>query len=149
MAISSRFQKRINDLVGDCEVSRSELPKVLQVNNVTLTHALAYGIVPRVKTLIRLADYFNVSIPYLLGETDENDFIKSENPSTFQARFGALCEENEVTHYKVSRKCYFDKSNISRWMTKGYFPTIEILTLLCGFFGVSMDYLLGRTDYRK
>lgn len=149
MAISSQFQKRLSDLVNDNELVRAELSAVTQINSVTLSHALAYGIVPSTKTLVKLADYFEISLPYLLGEVQTNDFVKSDSPTTFQIRFEQLCKENNLTHYKVSRKCYFDKSNISRWLSKGYLPTVEILKLLCELFKVSADYLLGRTDYRN
>lgn len=149
MPISSSFQKRIVGLLYDYEISRAELADKTKCNFSTLSKACAYGILPSTKNLIRLADYFDVSLSYLLGETETSDFIKSDQPTTFRIRFNELCEENGLTHYKVSRKCYFDKSNISRWISKGYLPTIEILHPLCELFHVSMDYLLGRTDYRN
>lgn len=149
MAVSFTFQKRLNELIDDYECPRSELSAQSKVNSGTISHALAYGIIPSIKSLIKLADYFNVSLLYLLCETDENDFIKSDTPSTFQERFEALCKENQITHYKISQKCYFDPSIISRWLSRGYLPELDILKMLCKEFKVSPDYLLGRTDYRK
>ncbi len=148
MPISLSFQKRINDLIYDNEISRIELANSTKCNFATLSRACAYGILPNMKNLIRLADYFEISLPYLLGEVDTNDFIPSESPTTFQIRFEELCAENRLTHYAVSRKCYFDKSNISQWMLKGYLPSVDLLHPMCDLFHVSMDYLLGRTDYR-
>ena len=77
---------------------------------------------------------------------DNVDFIPNPTPASFQSRFEDLCLEKAVTHYKVANDCLFDKSNISRWFSKGFLPELEILELLCDYFNVSPDYLLGRTE---
>lgn len=147
MPISTKFQKRINELVADSELKNADLAKAGKFDYRSLSNALVYGIIPTTSTLIKIADYFNVSIDHLLGRTDKNDFFEMSN-STFQQRFEELCKEKGVTHYKVSQDCFFDKSNISRWLSKGYLPTLEILDMITKYFNVSIDYILGRTDYK-
>ena len=147
MPISTKFQKRINELVADSELKNADLAKAGKFDYRSLSNALVYGIIPTTSTLIKIADYFNVSIDYLLGRTDKNDFFEMSN-STFQQRFEELCKEKGVTHYKVSQDCFFDKSNVSRWLSKGYLPTLEILDMITKYFNVSIDYILGRSDYK-
>ncbi len=147
MPISTKFQKRINELASDSELKNADLAKAGKFDYRSLSNALVYGIVPTTSTLIKIANYFNVSIEYLLGRTDKSDFTELSN-STFQQRFEELCKEKGVTHYKVSQDCFFDKSNISRWLSKGYLPTLEILDMITKYFNVSIDYILGRTDYK-
>ena len=149
MSISLPFQKRFNSILESSDYSRTEIAKLVPLSQSTLSNALTYGIVPSTKTLIKIADFFEVSINLLLGKNDVNDFIKSAKCPTFQQRFEELCYEKNVTHYKVAGDCCFDKSNISRWMSKGFLPELEILELLCEYFNVSPDYILGRTDYRN
>ena len=148
MPISTTFQKRINELVSETELKKVDIAKTGKFDYRSLSNALVYGITPTTSTLIKMSDYFKVSINYLLGRTERNDYIESSN-ETFQVRFEKLCKEKGVTHYKVSQDCFFDKSNISRWLTKGYLPTIEILDMITKYFNVSIDYILGRTDYRN
>ena len=148
MSISLSFQKRFNSLLEESEHSRSEIANLIPLSQSTLSNALTYGIIPSTKTLIKIADFFDISINFLLGKTDLEDFYKSSSPASFISRFESLCSEKEVTHYKVATDCLFDKSNISRWVTKGFLPELEILELLCDYFNVSIDYLLGRTDYK-
>ena len=57
--------------------------------------------------------------------------------------------KKSVTHYRVGADCGFDKSLISRWISKNYLPSLEIAELLADYFKVSLDYLFGRTDYRN
>lgn len=148
MPISTAFQKRINELVLETDLKKVDLAKAGNFDYRSLSNAIVYGIIPTTSTLIKIADYFKVSMDYLLGRTEKNDYIESSN-ETFQVRFVKLCEQKGVTHYKVSKDCFFDKSNISRWLAKGYLPTLEILDMITKYFNVSIDYILGRSDFRN
>ena len=146
MPISIDFQNRITELVAESEYKKSELPIIMNVDYRSLSNALNYGIIPKPRILIRIANYFNVSIKFLLGKTENDDFVISQHPTNFNDRFISLCQEKKITYYKVSQDCHFDKSYISRWLNKHYLPSLEILELLSDYFNVSMDYLLGRSD---
>ncbi len=146
MSISNVFQNRITELVEDCEVKKSELPNLIGVDYRSLSNALNYGIIPTPRILIRIADYFNVSIKYLLGTSNDEYFSKSKVKSDFKTRFDFLCKENNITFYKVSKDLHFDQSYITRWFNKNYLPSLELLDLISDYFEVSVDYLLGRAD---
>ena len=100
MPISTKFQKRINELVADSELKNADLAKAGKFDYRSLSNALVYGIIPTTSTLIKIADYFNVSIDYLLGRTDKNDFFEMSN-STFQQRFEELCKEKALLITKL------------------------------------------------
>jgi len=146
MSISNDFQERITELVEDCEVNKSALPNLIGVDYRSLSNALNYGIIPTPRILIRIADYFNVSIKYLLGTSDDEYFNKSKVKSDFKTRFDFLCKEKEISYYKVSKDLHFNQSYITRWFSKNYLPSLELLDLISDYFKVSIDYLLGRTD---
>ncbi len=146
MSVSIEFQKRIISLISDLGVKKSELPNEIGVDYRSLSNAINYGIIPKPRILIRIADYFNVSIGYLLGQFNQEYFLKSEERSDFKNRFKLLCKDRNLTYYKVSIDCHFDKSYISRWLNKNYLPSLELLEILSEYFNVSIDYLLGRAD---
>lgn len=146
MPISIKFQKRFNSIIEDSDYKRTELNKLIPLSQSTLSNALTYGIIPSTKTLIKIADFFNISIEYLLGKTDNEEFYKTSINTSFKSRFESLCIEKGVTHYKVAIDCLFDKSSISKWFSKNFIPELEILELLCDYFKVSIDYILGRTE---
>ena len=147
MSISNVFQNRITELVEDSEVSKSALPSLIGVDYRSLSNSLNYGIIPTPRILIRIADYFNVSIKFLLGTSDDEFFEKLEVKSDFKQRFDFLCKDKNISYYKVSKDLHFDQSYITRWLNKNYLPSLELLELLSDYFKVSIDYLLGRTDY--
>ena len=146
MAVSNEFQTRITDLVAESDHKRSDLPKLMGIDYSSLSNALNYGIIPTPRILIRIADFFNISLAYLLGSSDDETFFKAKEPTTFKDRVIALCDEKAVTCYRVSQDCFFDKSYISRWIHKGYFPSLELLEILSDYFDVSLDYICGRCE---
>ena len=91
MAVSIDFQNRITDLVAESENKKSELPMQIGIDYRSLSNALNYGIVPKPRILIRIADYYNISIKFLLGKTEDEYFEKSKNPSNFKNRLNSLC----------------------------------------------------------
>lgn len=148
MSVSSKFKNRLNELAEDCEVNKSALPDLIGVDYRSLSNALNYGIVPTPRILVRIADYFNIPIKYLLGNTDDDYFVKADPKSNFNSRLEQLCGEKKITYYKLSKDLHFDNSYITRWIKNNYLPSLELLELISDYFNVSIDYLLGRTDDR-
>lgn len=71
MSISVEFQNQINFLVNSADLKRKDLLAKMRVDERSLSNALNYGIIPTSKILIRMADYFDVSMNNLLGKSDE------------------------------------------------------------------------------
>ena len=146
MPTDTKFQKRLLELVEETEMKRVDIAKAGNIDYRALSSALIYGIIPTTKTLIKLANFFNVSMSYLLARSENNDYLKPASQATFKERFELLCKQKGVSHYKVAQDCFFDKSNINGWIYKGYIPALEIIDILSNYFNVSIDYLLGRID---
>lgn len=64
----------------------------------------------------------------------------------FSERLSELMEERNLSSLKLSKYIDVDNRTISRWRNGEMNPTIEKLNMLCDFFGVTADYLLGRED---
>ena len=71
MALSKNFQNRFIELTDDLdEKSKSKRAKIIGISNTTYSNAYNYGIIPKTSSLIRIADYFNISIGFLIGNTE-------------------------------------------------------------------------------
>ena len=152
MPISNEFKNRINDLVSnvyiDRKIRKSDLPKMIGIDYSSLSNAMEYGIVPTPRIAMRMADYFECSIPYLLGLTDDEHFTKSKKNESFPDRIDLLCEAKKTDYAKVCKECKLYRGYLARWISHRYIPSWEFLDLLADYFDVSVDYLLGRTDDR-
>ena len=150
MAISEKFRARLSDLTADAvlerQMKKSELPKQMGIDYSSFVNALGYGIVPTPRIAMRIADYFGCSLSYLLGESDDEYFSASKQSATFSLRIRSLCKEKQVTPAQVCKDCNIYRGYLARWLKNDYIPSWEYLELLADYFGVSTDYLLGRTD---
>lgn len=148
MAISKEFQKRFVELSDELEITnRTEIAGTVGITYATFVKIYNYGIFPTVPILIKIADFFNVSIEYLIGNTESDYFVKSDGGSTFQTRLEELRQKNGIsTIYELSQRIHIHRNNIAQWIKKDYLPSIDDLSIIASLFDVSIDYLLGRTD---
>lgn len=148
MAISKNFQIRFKELTDELNLkNKTEIAATLGLTYAVFVKIYNYGILPTVPQLIKIADFFNVSIEYLIGNTDNDYFIKAESGSSFQTRLAQLRVKNGInTVYELSQKIHIHRNNIAQWVKKSYIPSVEDLAIIANLFDVSIDYLLGRTD---
>ena len=149
MEHSEEFKQRFLELIEDLDCKKSEIPKMLNIDYNVFIKITEFGIVPKPVILMRIADYFDISVEYLLGRTESSYFLKSEIPETFLIRYQNLKVENNLTDYAIAQKLHVTTSYTTSWKNKNYMPSIVNLILLSEIFKVSIDYLLGRTDDRE
>lgn len=155
--ISPKFRTRIISIISDEDYKEgescttSEFAKRVGVSVGVISNITAYGIIPSTKSLIKIADYKNKSIKYILGLTDDPYFEKSENPSSFFIRLPQLIKEKnkKISDITNASGITFTRNSIHLWLKRNNLPYIEFLLQLEEYFDVSVDYLLGRTDYKN
>ena len=64
----------------------------------------------------------------------------------FKNRIKELRKERKITQLQLAKAVFVDQTTISQWETGKTFPTAETQRKLADLFGVSIDYLLGRSD---
>lgn len=150
MAVSKEFQERLIDLSSDIEVkSKEKKAEIIGINRTTFCNAYNYGIIPKTPSVIQIADYFNVSVDYLVAVSDYEYFEKSQQPKSFLERLEELRIENGIkTRYELAQKLLIHRNNIAQWHKINCLPLIDDLIIIADYFKVSIDYLLGRTDDR-
>ncbi len=146
MEHSEDFKNRFIELINDLDCNKSDIPKLLNINYNAFIKISEFGIIPKPIILMRIADYFNISVEYLLGRTDNSYFSKSSTNENFLTRYQQLKTENNLTDYAVAQKLHISTSYTTNWKNKNYMPSIVNLIVLSETFKVSIDYLLGRTD---
>lgn len=63
--------------------------------------------------------------------------------------FSALCRREGKKPGAVAEACGINRSNVSLWKSRGYTPRGDALNAIADYFGVSVDYLLGKEDGKK
>lgn len=65
----------------------------------------------------------------------------------YQLRLLDLRKEKGYTQQFVAEYLKIDRSNYSKYERKKLEPSIEMLVSLAELYGVTLDYIVGRTDY--
>ena len=100
---------------------------------------------PKNDKLQKIADYFNVSLDWLTGNSDYRnvqDLIKSESNDNGYLAFSKLLNERGVTAYKVSKETGVTQSTLSDWKRGRSTPKTDNMKKIADYFGVSIDYLM-------
>ena len=66
-----KFNERLKLLRTEMGITQNELGKIIGVGRTTVSEYESGKIVPKQDGLIKIAEYFNVSVDYLTGITDE------------------------------------------------------------------------------
>lgn len=147
-----------------------KVSKATGIANSTLSDWKNGVSVPKQDKLLKIADYFNVSLEYLIGKTnnpspintnnnisnsiilskfryvnkgDEEEFMYS--PEESADLIVDLLHNKSTSVDKMLKECGLKPRVISN-MKSGSMPSADKLALISDYLGVSTDYLLGKTD---
>ena len=70
-----KFQ-RIQDLRTDADMSQKQLSEILHISQRSYSHYETGSRIIPVEMLIRLANYYDISVDYLVGRTDKKEMNK-------------------------------------------------------------------------
>lgn len=142
----TNFGEILKDLMEERDLTEADLADKAGLSRSMICMYLKGNTLPAVKSLIKLANYFNCSTDYLLGFVEgRKKYSLSIQDITFIERLNLLLEENKCSVYRMAKECDFSKTLYYDWR-KGYMPAAEQLIKIANYFCVSTDYLLGLTD---
>ena len=113
------FQKRLKDLRLKENLSQLELSKKLNISNVTLSQYENGVRRPDIGTVARLADYFNVSLDYLLGRSSSPG--ASISPSSEMAALEEDFPEGISVLYRANEKLTPEQKEVMLRMIRATF----------------------------
>lgn len=144
--ISPDFQKRLLELIEDENCSKYEFAERANVSKEVINRACLFGIIPSLQSLIRIADYLNISLPYLLARSDRELFEKSNSGATFHDRLPLLTAKAQKKYSEIAHAMPFPESYFHDWLRTKTLPSLDYLFSIADYFHISPDFLLGRTD---
>lgn len=146
MDILSNFAERLKECMEEREIKSPTLAKAIGANRTTVSELLRGEYLPSNEHMIAIVDYFNCSADYLLGLEEfpkEKTFGKNR---PFSESFSLCLKESKTSQYKFHKATGISYSVIYGWLHRGVVPTVTSIIALSKYFGVSVDFLLGRTD---
>lgn len=135
-------------LVKESNKSLTEISRETGISYSTLGNYNQGTRTPKKKNAKILADYFGVSIPYLLG-LDDNKQILNWTGEKMNTNIPTLISESNKKLTEISSKTGIPYPTLSGYNQGIRIPKRENAEKLADYFGVSVPYLLGRDDNKQ
>ena len=138
------FAERLKLLRTRKCVNQKELAELLNITQTQVSYYEKGKAVPPFHSLIALADYFSVSIDYLVGRVDDMPL--------FDQRLNRLFTDSlKNANYKLSigqfaSMCGASVDQVQAWMDGKSEPDSNTLKKIAATFNVTVDWLAGKTD---
>lgn len=140
-----KFTENFIDL---CEnLSQKELADRIGINQSQISRYVK-GVIPSTYSVVKICDYFGCSVDYLVGLNDDKTYKTLNagfNAETFYERYNSALKKRKTSHYQLARQGVVCETSLRLWK-KGMLPQFQALYNIAVFLGVSIDYLIGRTD---
>ena len=141
---------RLRDLREDADLTQTQVAAVLHMSQTGYSkYETGENDIPT-QVLIRLARFYGTSTDYLLGLTDRRDPLeRKEAPVNQYPRIRDLREDADLTQAQVGERLGLSQRTYAYYESGQRMVPPEVLCALGDLYGVSVDYLLGRTDRRE
>lgn len=137
------FRNTFNYLLSDSGKSMATIGRESGISPYVIMKWKKQSVDPKAKTLIKLADYFNCSIEYLCGKTNDYLDYKPQSCPAFGERLVEVLKASGWSSYKLFKQTKISPAQYHRWR-KGMEPLLSSLEAIAEALDVTLDYLVGR-----
>ncbi len=140
------FIANLKELIFETNKSLRQLAEESGVSAMQFSRYLK-GSIPTIDVTLKIAKYFNCSLDYLFGLSEDKKTKKYKtfdyDISKFLENYNKLLNENNITHFKFIKNSEFDESIVRHWKS-GSIPRLDIVYYIAKNLNGSIDDLIGR-----
>lgn len=143
------FGSRLKELRKSKEITQKQLAIAIGASERGIQNYELNERKPTFDILINLAEYFDVTIDFLVGRSDLPDYSASEDTIPFPylpIRLKELREAREMDIFGVAELIGETPRNYAGYEEGEVLPRLRVICTLADLFDVSLDYLIGRSD---
>ncbi len=135
---------RYKDIREDRDLFQQEIADILKINRISyIRYEQGLRQMP-INKLIILADFYNTSIDYLIGETDNKERYKKLH--TIKPKIKYLRELKKLSQEDIAKVLKIHQVQYCRYETEKRLIPLDKLIILSEFYNTSIDYIVGLTD---
>lgn len=137
------YQKHLQELLDERNLTKKQLAKAVGISTSAINGYFHKNLYPIADIAIKIADYFDCSLDYLLGLSEIKDFDRSTQNRTFIENYNILLKQKGISIAKSLRDMNMGDKNYTIWK-KGKLPKTYNLIQIAKYFNTTIDFLLGR-----
>lgn len=135
---------RIKEVLESSNLKDKELIALLKIDESVFYDWKSGFVFPGFDNLLKIADYFCVSVDYLLGRTDDYIEYHTKSLIPFGTNLENILKDKGITKYRFFKECQFDNSLKTSWFKKGTKPNVNTILKMADYLNISTDELMGR-----
>lgn len=137
------FRNSLCEIMADHNISIVRLSREINTDPSTI-HKLLTGVRDvKLKTLIKLADYFKCSLEYLCGKTQVYEEYEPQPCKSFGVRIKEVISEYKLVPYKFLTEIGITPSRYYYWLSGGE-PMLTALEAMAKCLDITLDKVVGR-----
>ncbi|EMJ5760848.1 XRE family transcriptional regulator [Clostridioides difficile] len=147
----SNLSKRLKELRLKRGLTQEQVANDLGTTKVSIGRYENGTREPKSEMLESMSNYYDVSIDYLFGKTDIENYneIKQPNNSLIGKRIKLLRTEKNIVQKELADKLQINIDTLSKYENNLASPKSDDIVKLANYFDVTTDYLLGTTLVRN
>jgi transcriptional regulator with XRE-family HTH domain/DNA-binding SARP family transcriptional activator len=162
--IAFSFGQCLIDLLKQKNISQARLIQELAINESTILQYIKGNKAPTYDNICKIADYFDVSVKYLLKQATKDDAdllelahvskvpleiiapLMDHNTVSFShQRLQDLLRQKDLSQSQLRQKLGLERLLFAKYINGTTVPPYEIVTKIADYFDVSPEYFLEQT----
>ena len=135
------FSERLKELIEEKGIKSVELARAIGVAPSSVRYWCEGKYEVYLSNAVKIANYFECSLGYLFGESNDAGKVKPLKEYDFSTRLTEVMEERGISRRKLINETVIKDSHLTNW-EKGKDPRIHSVLILVEYLNVSLDYLL-------
>lgn len=140
----SKLSETLSDLISDGGLNLKETATRIGIPSSALTYYLNGEREPTVETIVKIADYYNCSVDFLLGRETEKQNLTFKTCPPFSEQLAFLKNYFKCSSYRFYNGTKISKSAYYSWLRGAHQPTLENVIDLADELDCRVDFILGR-----
>ena len=138
--------ERLSFIREDKDMKQSELATIIDVNQSTISRWEKSSEIPSLVKLNKIANYFNISLDYLLHLSDKKTAIKKTNLNKKEIgkRLKHFRKENDITQIELAEFLNTTHSTIAGYESGKTMILTSFAYQICKKYKISLDWLCGK-----
>jgi len=143
MITLSNFNETLAELMDERNLSSRALGNIVGTRDSSIRGWRAGKYKLYLSNALKLAVYFECSLQFLMGRTDNRlDFTPRECPP-FYNQLLKVMEQHKKSRYRVVKDTAFSNGHFTKWKN-GADPSMQSIIDLADYFRLTLDALVGR-----
>lgn len=138
-----KFKERLSELIFSKGLTSNQIGEAIGVNGSTIRLWTEGKRNIRLGNAVKLCDYFNCSLEFLIGRTENIIDFTPHLALPFYDRLQEMMKAQGKTRYRIVNDLKKSHKHFDQWKN-GSDPFLQTVIEFSDYFSVTTDYFIGR-----